>query len=80
MLTALYDKLAIDPCMRLKDMVAFLYGEFEVDINRFSIRRALRMSVGPRKLHKISHKSVTKTCETSICMRSRPSVSASLFF
>ena len=42
MLTALCDKLAIDPCMRLKDMVAFLHGEFEVDVNRFSIRRALK--------------------------------------
>jgi len=42
MLTALCDKLAIDPCMRLKDIVAFLHGEFEVDVNRFSIRRALK--------------------------------------
>ena len=42
MLIALCDKLAIDPCMRLKDMVVFLHGEFEVDVNRFSIRRALK--------------------------------------
>lgn len=38
MLTALCDKLAIVPCMRLKDMVTFLRGEFEVELTRFSIR------------------------------------------
>jgi hypothetical protein len=43
MLTALCNKLAIDRFMRLKDMVAFLYVEFEVDVNRFSIRRALML-------------------------------------
>jgi len=42
MLTALCDKLAIVPCMRLKDMVTFLRGEFEVEVTRFSIRRALK--------------------------------------
>jgi hypothetical protein len=42
MLTALCDELAIVPCMRLKDMVTFLRGEFEVELTRFSIRRALQ--------------------------------------
>lgn len=41
-LTALCDKLAITPCMRLEDMVAFLHSEFEVEVTRFSIRRALQ--------------------------------------
>jgi hypothetical protein len=38
------------------------------------------MSVGPRKLHKTSPKSVTKTCETSICMRYCPSVPTNWFY
>jgi transposase len=42
MLTALYNQLAIDPCMRLSDIVAFLQKEFNVDVIRFSIRRALK--------------------------------------
>jgi hypothetical protein len=42
MLTALCDKLAILPYMRLEDMVDFLRGEFEVEVTRFSIRRALK--------------------------------------
>jgi hypothetical protein len=42
MLTALCDKLAIVPYMRLKDMIAFLRGEFKVELTRFSIRRALK--------------------------------------
>ena len=42
MLTALCDKLAILPCMRLEDMVDFLCDEFEVEVTRFSIRRALK--------------------------------------
>ena len=42
MLTALCDKLAIVSCMRLEDMVTFLRGEFEVEVTRFSIRRALK--------------------------------------
>jgi transposase len=42
MLTALCDKLAIVPCMRLKDIVTFLRSEFEVEVTRFSIRRALK--------------------------------------
>lgn len=42
MLTALYDKLLFVPCVRLEDMVTFLRGEFEVEVSRFSIRRALK--------------------------------------
>jgi transposase len=42
MVTALCDKLAILPCMRLEDIVDFLRGEFEVEATRFSIRRALK--------------------------------------
>jgi hypothetical protein len=41
MLDALCDKLAIFLCMRLKDMVTFLRSEFEVELTRFSIRKAL---------------------------------------
>src|SRR5438034_351256 len=39
MLTALYDQLALNPCMRLEDMAAFLRIEFDVDVTRFSISR-----------------------------------------
>jgi transposase len=39
---ALHDKLAIVPSMRLKDMVTFLRGEFDVELSRHSIRRDLR--------------------------------------
>jgi hypothetical protein len=42
MLTALYDQLVIDPCMRLSDMATFLRKEFDVDVTRFSIRRVLK--------------------------------------
>ncbi len=42
MRTALYDKLAIVPSVRLEDMVTFLRGEFEVELSRHSIRRDLR--------------------------------------
>jgi transposase len=41
-LTALHDQLALDPCMRLNDMAAFLRKEFNADVTRFSIRRALK--------------------------------------
>jgi hypothetical protein len=37
------------------------------------------MSIGLRKGRKLSPKSITQTCETSICMRYRPSVPTSLF-
>jgi hypothetical protein len=40
--TALHDQLAVDPCMRLSDMAAFLQKEFDADVTRFSIRRALK--------------------------------------
>jgi hypothetical protein len=36
MLPALYDQLAIDPCMRLSDIAAFLQKEFDVAVTRFS--------------------------------------------
>ena len=42
MFSALCDKLSITPSMRLKGMVAFLRGEFEVELTPSSIRRALR--------------------------------------
>jgi transposase len=42
MLTALHNQLAIDSCMRLSDITAFLQKEFDVDVTRFSIRRALK--------------------------------------
>jgi hypothetical protein len=41
-LITLCDKLAIDPCIYLKDIVAFLYSEFKVDVNRFNIHKALK--------------------------------------
>jgi transposase len=50
MLTALYDQLSIDPCMHLSDMAAFLRKEFDVDVTRFSIRRALRDSKWSKKV------------------------------
>lgn len=39
---ALHNKLSIVPSMRLKDMVTFLRGEFEVELSGHSIRRDLR--------------------------------------
>lgn len=42
MLTALCDQLSLTLCMRLEDMAAFLYKEFEVVVTRFSICRALK--------------------------------------
>ena len=50
MLTALYDQLSIDPCMRLSDIAAFLQKEFNVDVTRFSIRRALKDSKWSKKV------------------------------
>lgn len=46
---ALHDKLAIVPLMRLKDMVTFLRGEFEVELSRHSIRRDLRAANRSKK-------------------------------
>lgn len=43
MLTALCDKLAIVPTMRLKDSATFLGGEVEVKLTCNSIRRALKV-------------------------------------
>lgn len=41
MLTALYDQLSLNSCMTLEDMAAFLRNEFDADVTRFSISRAL---------------------------------------
>jgi transposase len=50
MRSALHDKLAIKPSMRLKDMVTFLSGEFEVELSRHSIRRELRHGTWSKKV------------------------------
>jgi len=42
MLTALYNQLSFNLCIRLEDIVAFLRDEFDVDVIRFSISRVLR--------------------------------------
>ena len=42
MLTALYDRLSVKPSMTLNDMAVFLREEFDVDVTRYSIRRALQ--------------------------------------
>jgi hypothetical protein len=42
MLAVLYDQLSLNLCMRFEDMAAFLRNEFDADVTRFSIRRALR--------------------------------------
>ncbi len=49
MRSALHDKLAIVPSMRLKEMVAFLRGEFEVELSRHSIGRDLRSTAWSKK-------------------------------
>ena len=54
-LTALYDLLALNPCMRLEDMAAFLGKEFDVDVTRFSISRALIQM--PKLTHHRHHSS-----------------------
>lgn len=41
-LTALYDQLSLNPCMRLEDMAIFLRNELDTDMTRFSISRALK--------------------------------------
>ena len=40
MLTALLEKLASEPSLRLKDVAAFLNDEFEADVTRLSVGRA----------------------------------------
>lgn len=42
MLTALCDQLSINPYMPFKDIAAFLRRDFDVEVTRFSIRRALK--------------------------------------
>ena len=49
MLTALYDQLSLNPCMRLEDMAAFLRNKFDADVTRFSISRALREAKWSKK-------------------------------
>ncbi|KAK3990708.1 hypothetical protein QBC44DRAFT_60596 [Cladorrhinum sp. PSN332] len=49
MLTALYDQLSRNPCMRLEDMAAFLRNEFDADVTRFSISRAPREAKWSKK-------------------------------
>jgi hypothetical protein len=40
-LVSLCNQLTIDPCMPFKEMAAFLRAEFDADVTRFSISRAL---------------------------------------
>ncbi|KAK4069801.1 transcriptional regulator family: Helix-turn-helix [Purpureocillium lilacinum] len=49
MLTALLEKLASEPSLRLEDMAAFLNDEFEADVTRFSVGRALKAAGWSRK-------------------------------
>lgn len=42
MLSALHGNLAVDPCLTLNQMAAFLRKYYEADVSRFSISRALR--------------------------------------
>lgn len=80
MLTALCAQLAVDPCMRLRDMATFLGAEFDVDVTRFSISRALRDAGGQRKLHKMLLASVAKIYETNTCTKYRTFRSDQLVF
>ncbi|CEF83440.1 hypothetical protein FGSG_08962 [Fusarium graminearum PH-1] len=50
MFTALSDRLANRPWMRLTDMAAFLRKEFDVDVSRFSLSRALRSAEWRKKV------------------------------
>lgn len=49
MLAALYDELSVNPCMHLEDMVSFLRKEFDADVTRFSISRALKEAKWSKK-------------------------------
>ena len=49
MLTALYDQLSLNPCMRLEDMVTFLRNEFDADVTLFNISRALKKAKWSKK-------------------------------
>jgi transposase len=46
MLSALREQLAVNSAMRLSDMATFLGEEFDVEVTRFSIRRALKKDAG----------------------------------
>jgi transposase len=50
MMSTLCDKLSTAPCMPLKKMVAFLRGEFEVELTPYSIYRALRNVTYSKKI------------------------------
>jgi len=50
MLISLHDLLSIDPCMRFCDMVTFLRKEFDVEVTRFSISRALKEAKWSKKV------------------------------
>ena len=41
-LSALYDRLSVNPSMTLNNMAVFLREEFDVYVTRYSIRRALQ--------------------------------------
>ena len=49
MKAALYYKLTLDPSIFLKDMATFLRIQFDVDVLRFSISRALKDDVWSKK-------------------------------
>lgn len=49
MLTALLDKLGSEPSLRLEDMTAFLNDEFDTDVTRFGVGRALKAAGWSRK-------------------------------
>ncbi|KAK4071524.1 transcriptional regulator family: Helix-turn-helix [Purpureocillium lilacinum] len=49
MLTVLLEKLASEPSLRLEDMAAFLNDEFEADVTRFGVGRALKAAGWSRK-------------------------------
>lgn len=50
MLTALRDQLVLNPCMRQRDMVAFLLKEFDVHVTRYSVSRALKSAGYTKKV------------------------------
>ncbi|KAK4068649.1 hypothetical protein Purlil1_13759 [Purpureocillium lilacinum] len=79
MVTALLDKLESEPSVRLQDMAAFLNDEFEADVTRFSVGRALKAAGWSRK----STQNVTKERNARLrdeymheisCMRSDRSI------
>lgn len=69
MLTALLDKLGSDPCMRLQDMASFLNDEFEADVTRFSVSRALKGAGWSRKSTQNVVTNAMQDCEMNTCTR-----------